>query len=84
MRKAHDMITKRSPRKRKVKVAVALVRTRSHILVLVFAATRKEGAQGPRMLFSLRGVMISMKSIDVHIGHKSSVGVCFAKRSRIY
>ena len=28
--------------------------------------------------------MISIKSIDRHIGHESSVGVCFAKRSRIY
>ena len=28
--------------------------------------------------------MISIKSIDVHIGHDSSVGVCLAKRSRIY
>ena len=28
--------------------------------------------------------MISIKSIDVHIGHEGSVGVCFAKRSRIY
>ena len=30
------------------------------------------------------GVMISINSIDVHIGHEGSVGVCFAKRSRIY
>ena len=28
--------------------------------------------------------MISIKSIDVHIGHERSVGVCLAKRSRIY
>ena len=28
--------------------------------------------------------MISINSIDVHIGHESSVGVCLAKRSRIY
>ena len=28
--------------------------------------------------------MISIKSIDRHIGHESSVGVCIAKRSRIY
>ena len=35
-------------------------------------------------MFGLSGVMISIKSIDVHIGHESSVGVCFAKRSRIY
>ena len=28
--------------------------------------------------------MIRIKSIDRHIGHESSVGVCIAKRSRIY
>ena len=28
--------------------------------------------------------MISIKSIDEHIGHESSVGVCFAHRLRIY
>ena len=28
--------------------------------------------------------MISIKSIDRHIGHESSVGVYLAKRSRIY
>ena len=28
--------------------------------------------------------MISMKSIGLHIGHDSSVGVCIVKRSRIY
>ena len=36
------------------------------------------------LVFGFSGVMISIKSIDVHIGHESSVGVCFAKRSRIY
>ena len=30
------------------------------------------------------GVMLTLNSIDVHIGHEGSVGVCFAKRSRIY
>ena len=40
------MFVKRSPRILKVKVAGALVRTRSHILVLVFAATRKERRSG--------------------------------------
>ena len=30
------------------------------------------------------GVMISINSIDVHIVHEGSVGVCFAKRSRKY
>ena len=28
--------------------------------------------------------MIQINVIDVHIGHESSVGVCFAKRLRIY
>ena len=28
--------------------------------------------------------MIRIKSMDVHIGHEGSVGVSFAKRSRIY
>ena len=28
--------------------------------------------------------MISIKSIDVHIGHERRVGVYFANRSRIY
>ena len=36
------------------------------------------------LAFVSSGVMISIKSIDVHIGHESSVGVCLAKRSRIY
>ena len=35
-------------------------------------------------MFGPSGVMISIKSIDGDIGHESSVGVCFAKRSRIY
>ena len=35
-------------------------------------------------MFGSSGVIISIKSIDVHIGHESSVGVYFAKRSRIY
>ena len=35
-------------------------------------------------MFGLSGVMINIKCIDVHIGHESSVGVCFAKISRIY
>ena len=30
------------------------------------------------------GVMISIKSIDMHIRHESSVGVCFAKTLQIY
>ena len=35
-------------------------------------------------MFVSNGVMISIKSIDVHIGHERSVGVYFANRSRIY
>ena len=42
------------------------------------------GGRDRVLVFGLSGVMISIKSIDVHIGHDSSVGVCFAKRSRIY
>ena len=36
------------------------------------------------LAFVSSGVMISINSIDVHIGHESSVGVHFAKRLRIY
>ena len=36
------------------------------------------------LVFRLSGVMISIKSINLHIGHESSVGVCFAKTLRIY
>ena len=36
------------------------------------------------LVFGLSGVMIQINVIDVHIGHESSVGVCFAKRLRIY
>ena len=35
-------------------------------------------------MFVPSGVMISIKYIDMHIGHESSVGVCFAKRLQIY
>ena len=35
-------------------------------------------------MFVSSGVMISIKSIDRHIGHESSVGVCIAKRLQIY
>ena len=31
------------------------------------------------LVFGLSGVMISIKSIDRHIGHGSSVGVCFLR-----
>ena len=30
-------------------------------------------------MFVLRGVLISIKLIDAHIGHSSSVGVCFCE-----
>ena len=36
------------------------------------------------LVFGFSGVMISIKSIDRHIGHESSVGVCIAKTLRIY
>ena len=36
------------------------------------------------LVFGFSGVTISIKSIDVHIDHVSSVGVCIAKRLRIY
>ena len=36
------------------------------------------------LVFVPSGVMISIKSIGLHIGHESSVGVCFANRLRIY
>ena len=36
------------------------------------------------LAFVSSGVLISIKSIDRHIGHESSVGVCFANRLRIY
>ena len=46
---------------------------------------RRVGIGRDRVLvFVSSGVIISIKSIDVHIGHESSVGVYFAKRSRIY
>ena len=35
-------------------------------------------------MFVLSGVMITIKLINVHIGHDSSVGVCFARRVQIY
>ena len=34
-------------------------------------------------MFGFSGVMISIKSIDVHIDHEGSVGVCFVKKLRI-
>ena len=50
-----------------------------------FAKQQVAGIGRDRVLvFGFSGIMISIKSIDVHIGHESSVGVCFAKRSRIY
>ena len=35
------------------------------------------------LVFGLSDVMMSIKSIDVHIGHESSVGVCSSKITRI-
>ena len=50
-----------------------------------FAKRQVAGIGHDRVLvFGFSGIMISIKSIDVHIGHDSSVGVCFAKRSQIY
>ena len=57
-----------------------------------FVPTRSNrGGRARRYLVVIRvlafvssGVMISIKSIDVHIGHERSVGACIAKRSRIY
>ena len=57
-----------------------------------FVPTRSNrGGRARRYLVVIRvlafvssGVMISIKSMDMHIGHESSVGVCIAKRSRIY
>ena len=73
------LITQGSLRK-SCSLAGGFVPTRSH-----------RGGRARRYLVVIRvlafvssGVMISIKSIDVHIGHESSVGVCFAKRSRIY
>ena len=34
-------------------------------------------------MFVFSGIMITIKSIDRHIGHENSVGVCFPKRLRI-
>ena len=48
------------------------------------AAGRVGIARNRVLVFVSSGVIISIKSIDLHIGHESSVGVCFAKRSRIY
>ena len=36
------------------------------------------------LVFGLSGVMISIKSIDLHIGHGRSVRVCIMKTLRIY
>ena len=36
------------------------------------------------LVFGLSGVMISIKSIDLHIGHGRSAQVFIAKRLRIY
>ena len=76
---AYFAITQESLRK-SCRLAGGFVPTRSH-----------RGGRARRYLVVIRvlafvssGVMISIKSIDVHIGHESSVGVCLAKRSLIY
>ena len=78
-RNAESLITQGSLRK-SCSLAGGFVPTRSH-----------RGGRARRYLVVIRvlafvssGVMISINSIDVHIGHDSSVGVCLAKRSRIY
>ena len=71
-RNAESLSTQESSRK-SCSLAGGFVPTRSH-----------RGRRARRYLVFSSGVMISIKSIDRHIGHESSVGVCFAKRSRIY
>ena len=64
----------------KVVAAGGFVPTRSHRggrALSVFGRDRV-------LVFVSSGVMQSIKSIDVHIGHESSVVVYFAKRLRIY
>ena len=81
-RNAESLITQESSRK-SCSLAGGFVPTRSH-------RTRRTGASClgigiDRVLaFVSSGVMISIKSIDEHIGHEGSVGVCLAKRSQIY
>ena len=51
----------------------------------LFPQMRRVGIGLNRILvFGLSGVMISIKSIDLHIGHGRSVRVCITKRLRIY
>ena len=77
---AETLITQESSRK-SCSLAGGFVPTRSH-----------RGGQAPCLaigldrvlVFGLSGVMISIKSIYVHMGHESSVGVCFVNRLRIY
>ena len=78
-RNAASLITQGSLRK-SCSLAGGFVPTRSH-----------RGGRARRYLVVIRvlafvssGVMISIKSIDVHIGHESSVGVYLAKILRIY
>ena len=76
-RNADSLITQGSSRK-SCSLAGGFVPTRSHRAgVSVFGRDRV-------LVFVSSGVMISIKSIDVHIGHESSVGVYLAKRSQIY
>ena len=73
-RNAESLITQESLRK-SCSLAGGFVPTRCH-----------RGGRERRYLvaFVSSGVMISINSIDAHIGHESSVGVYLAKRSRIY
>ena len=80
-RNAESLITQGSSRK-SCSLAGGFVPTRSHRggrarRVSVFGRDRV-------LAFVSSGVMIGIKSIDVHIGHESSVGVYLAKRSRKY
>ena len=73
------LITQESLRK-SCSLAGGFVPTRSHRggrALSVFGRDRV-------LAFVSSGVMRSIKSIDVHIGHERSVGACIAKRSRIY
>ena len=78
-RNAESLITQVSSRK-SCSLAGGFVPTRSHggaRALSVFGLDRV-------LAFGSSGVMISIKSIDEHIGHEGSVGVCLAKRSQIY
>ena len=78
-RNAESLITQESSRK-SCSLAGGFIPTRSH-------RGGRAGRYSSRYSFSVSsGVLISIKikSIDRHIGHESSVGVCIAKTLRIY